>query len=132
MVHKIYLKMHPVLCTNRDVTDLVNNGMVKYTKAWISWERNGTFLPNKKNLNLCFIWHILRSYPFVAEVTFNSMFLYVRERVSEWIHTLYFPKRQGTPCTKQASYLKFKWLRWDLNTQPLSLYTNTQPFSQTG
>ena len=29
-------------------------------------------------------------------------------------------------------YLKFKWLQWDLNPLPLSSYTNTQPFSQTG
>ena len=31
------------------------------------------FLRNKKNLNLCFRWHILRSYRFVAEVTFNDV-----------------------------------------------------------
>ena len=30
------------------------------------------FLWNKKILNLCFIWHILRSYRFVAEVTFKD------------------------------------------------------------
>ena len=66
--------MHLVSCTNthRDVTDLVNHGMVKNAKAWISWERNIIFLRNKKILNLYFRWHILRSYRFVAEVTFNS------------------------------------------------------------
>ena len=32
-----------------------------------------TFLQNKKILNLCFGWHILRSYRFVAEVIFNEM-----------------------------------------------------------
>ena len=33
--------MHPVSSTNthNDVTDLVNHGMVKNTKAWISWDR---------------------------------------------------------------------------------------------
>ena len=31
------------------------------------------FLRNKKNLNLCFRWHILRSYRFVAEVAFKKM-----------------------------------------------------------
>ena len=39
---------------------------------------------------------------------------------------------QGTPCSKQAPYLKFKWQQRDSNSQPLSSQTNTQPFSQTG
>ena len=62
-----------VLCTNthHDVTDLVNHGIVKNTTNWISWELNITFLQNKKILNLCLLWHILRSYRFVAEVTFK-------------------------------------------------------------
>ena len=36
--------MHPVSCTNthHDVTDLINHGMVKNTKTWISRE-DGTF-----------------------------------------------------------------------------------------
>ena len=38
---------------------------------WVSWERNIIFLQNKKILNLCFRWDILRSYRFVAEVNFN-------------------------------------------------------------
>ena len=73
MVQKIYSKMHLVSCTNthRDVTDLVNHGMIKNTKPWISWERNIIFLWNKKILNLCSRWHILRSHRFVAEVTFK-------------------------------------------------------------
>ena len=41
------------------------------TKTWISWELNIVFLRNKKILNLCFRWQILRSYRFVAEVTFK-------------------------------------------------------------
>ena len=67
--------MHPVLCTNthHDVTDLVNHGMVKNTKTWISWKRNIIFLWNKKILNLCLRWHILRSYRFLAEVTFKRV-----------------------------------------------------------
>ena len=35
-------------------------------------------------------------------------------------------------CSKKVPYLNFKWLQQDLNPQPLSFYTNTQPFSQTG
>ena len=44
--------MHLVLCTNthRDVTDLVNHGMVKNTKTWVSWEGNIIFLRDKKFL----------------------------------------------------------------------------------
>ena len=38
----------------------------------------------------------------------------------------------GTPCSKQPPYLKFKWQQRETNPQPLSLWTNTQPFSQTG
>ena len=34
-------------------------------------------------------------------------------------------------CSKQARNLTFKWLQLDSNPQPLSSYTNTQPFSQT-
>ena len=71
VVQKIQSKMHPLSCTNthHDVTDFVNDGMVKNTKPWISWEWNMAFLRNKKNLNLYLIWHILRSYHFLAEVT---------------------------------------------------------------
>ena len=39
--------MHPISCTNnthRDITDLVNHGMVKNTKIYISSEQNITFL----------------------------------------------------------------------------------------
>ena len=70
VVQKKYSKMHLVSWTNthRDVTDLVNHGMVKNTRTGVSWERNIIFLQNKKILNLCFI---LRSYRFVAEVTFK-------------------------------------------------------------
>ena len=51
----------------------VNHGMCKNTKSRISWERNIIYLQNKKTHNLCFIWHTLRSYRFVAEVTFNRL-----------------------------------------------------------
>ena len=69
----IYSNMHLISCTNthHDVTDLVSHEIVKNTKTWVSWERNITFLQNKKTLNQCLRWHILRSYHFVAEVTFN-------------------------------------------------------------
>ena len=73
MVQKVHSKMHSVAYTNthHDVLDLVNHGMVKNTKTWICWKRNITFLINKKVLNLCLRWCILRSYHFLVEVTFN-------------------------------------------------------------
>ena len=81
VVQKIYSKMHPVSCTNthHDVTDFVNHGMVKNTKIWISWEHNVTFLRNQTILNMYLIWHILKSYRFVAEVTCKNQDLTKRE-----------------------------------------------------
>ena len=40
----------------------------RFGKLWdsISWERNIIFLWNKKKFNLCFRWHILRSYRFIV------------------------------------------------------------------
>ena len=78
--------MHPVSCTNihHDVTDLVNHEMAKNTKTWISRERNITFLRNKKILKLCLRWHILRSYHYVAEVTFKACVCY-------FLSKFYFP-----------------------------------------
>ena len=33
------------------------------------------------------------------------------------------PECQGTPCSKQVSYLMFNWQQWDSNLQPLSSQT---------
>ena len=55
----------------------------------VRWHKKNMFLTTKEN---------------------NCMFLSCHVRVSEWIHMLYLPECQGTPCSKQARYLKFKWL----------------------
>ena len=39
------------------------------------------------------------------------MFWSCQIRVSEWICTLQLPECLGTPCSKHARYLKFKWLQ---------------------
>ena len=72
--------MHPVSWTNThpDVTYFLHHGMVKNTKTWISGERNINFLQNKKMLNQCLRWHILRSYCFVADAI-----LYFAESISQ-------------------------------------------------
>ena len=69
---------------------------------------------------------IVRTYMYGA---LDCMFLSCHVRISEWIYTLYFDSCQGTPCSKQARYLKSQ--QRDLNRHSLSLETNTQPFSQT-
>ena len=61
---------------------------------------------------------------------FDCMFLSCDVRISECIHTLYLPQYQGTPYSKQARYLKFKWLQQDKNPKPLNSLTNTQTFGQ--
>ena len=93
MVQKIYLKMHPVSCsdTHHYVKYLVNHVMVKNTKTWIFWEQKITFLRNKKIFNLCLRWHILRSYYFVSEVTFafsnkNFHFFAIKTGYSEQLN----------------------------------------------
>ena len=63
---------------------------------------------------------------------FDCMILSCHVRVWQWIHNLQLPECQGTPCSKQAPYLKIKWLQRDSHPQPLSSQTNTQPFGQTG
>ena len=56
----------------------------------ISWEQKMILLWNKKIPNLCFRWHILRSYHFVAEVTF-------KERLQHRCFLVKFAKCLGTP-----------------------------------
>ena len=67
-------------------------------------------------------------------------------RVSEWIQTYSLPECQGTSCSKQSPYLKFKWplssklgpyrkFKWqqqDSNPKQLSAETKTEPFDQNG
>ena len=71
---------------------------------------------------------LMSTYPFCA---IDCMFSSSHVRVPEYIYTLYTTKCQETICSKQARYLKFKWLQQDSNPQPLSSSVNSQPFSQT-
>ena len=72
---------------------------------------------------------LVRTYLYGA---FDYMFFSCHVRVWEWIHTLHLPECPETSCSKQAPYLKIKWLQQDSNPQPLSWWANTQPFSPTG
>ena len=117
MIQKMYFKMHSPSCinTHHDVTDLVNHGMAKNTKTWIYRERNITFLWNKKILNLCLRWHILRCYRVVAEVTFKVVMLLICLDVlgKEFF---YFPERDSEGiCRKLLSLVKLYQRFWIWN-----------------
>ena len=93
MWFNIYLKMHPVSCSNthHEVTHMVNHGKVENTKTWTSWEGNITFLPNKKIVNVCLRLHILRTYYFLVYASFkyfgSKNFVTDLEKVT-WDNTL--------------------------------------------
>ena len=62
-------------------------------------------------------------FNFLLYLLSKNVWLYVLTcyvHVSEWIHTLQLPECQGTPCSKEARNLKFKWLQRDSNPQLLS------------
>ena len=82
-----------LVCTNthHDVTDLINHGMVKNNKTWISQEQNITFLWNKKIRNLCLRRRILRSYHFVAEVIFNFDYYTNENKIKHNLKSPYIP-----------------------------------------
>ena len=69
-------------------------GCLKILKLGYLEKERQIFLRNKKVLNLCFRWKILRSYCFVAEVTFNIL-----------IHYQIF---KGYLCYKTI----LSWIRW--------------------
>ena len=75
-----------------------------------NWTRTHNHLVDKRTLN-----HLAKLAKWLSCVVstylygaFDCMFLSCHVRVSEWIHTLYLPECQGTPCSKQAWNLKFK------------------------
>ena len=65
--------MRPVSCTNthHDVKIWQIMGWLKIQT--LEYLENGTFLRNKKVLKLCLRQHILRTYSFVMEVTYNNI-----------------------------------------------------------
>ena len=90
--------------------------MVKNTKTWISWKWNIIFLWNKKILNLCLRWNILRSYCFLVEVTFN---LYMSNPGSKRKHYI---KKLSEIRYKAIYIIKFK----DKNYETNELYHNNK------
>ena len=87
-----------------------------------NWTRTHNHLVHKRTLSHLaklanWLSCVLSTYLYGA---FDCMFLLCQVRVSEWIHTLYFPDCQGTPCSKQAQNMKFKWLLLPSNPQSFS------------
>ena len=79
-----------------------------------SWTRTQNHLVHKRTLNhLAKLANLMRcvvsTYMYGA---FGCMLLACRVRVPEGMQ---LPECQGTPCTKQARYLKFKWQQRDSN-----------------
>ena len=73
-------------CTLFHVLILIMTSQIWKTMGWLNIQilkylENRTSLRNKNILNLCFRWHILRSYRFVAEVSF-------KRKVCRWQQTL--------------------------------------------
>ena len=75
-----------------------------------NWTRTQNHLVCKRTLN-----HLAKLSKWLSCVVstylygaFDFMFLSCQVRISEWIHTLYLPKCQGTPCSIQVQNLKFK------------------------
>ena len=68
-----WFKRYIQKCTLPHALILIMMTQIWWIIGWlrISWEQNIILLQNKKILNLWFRWHILRSYPFVAEVIFK-------------------------------------------------------------
>ena len=57
---------------------------------------------------------------------FHCMYSSCHVHISELIYTLYLTECEGTSSSKQAPYLKFKWLQRDSNPEPLTSKTNSQ------
>ena len=94
-----YLKLsdsNEIVTHNHSVRKRTFNNLAKLTK-WLSCVVS-TYL--SVHLAVCY-YHV--TYKFQSESTLCSL-----------------PKCQGTPCSKQTPYLKFKWQQWDSNPRPLN------------
>ena len=81
---KYISKNAPLSCTNtdHDVTDLVNHRMFKNTKTSISWERNITFLRNKKILKGFLRYKTINSQNVLSEVQKKNFFNFIEKLCS--------------------------------------------------
>ena len=105
--------MYPIFCTNtyHDVTDLVNYGMGKNTKTWISRERNINFLWNKKPM---LHMDTLRNYRLVVVVTIN----------------ICFPLKGHTSCRFVYVYIYRWYIRFSETPEYFTRSTRPEVFSK--
>ena len=95
---------------------------------WSSTESNGirtnNYLVLKRTLNNLVklakrLSCVVSTYLYGA---FDCMLLSCHLQIIDWIYTLYLPECQGTPCSKQELYLKFKWQQQNSNPQPQNVF----------
>ena len=82
---------------------------------FLEWENNsGKFQNNAvndaKQISLSHVIKIWIINELIDYYLSKCMSLHVTYAFLEWIHTTELPECQGTPCSKQVRYLKFKWL----------------------
>ena len=76
-------------------------------------------IKTKFNLNRSCLNKVENVY-WTAELQARITWYTEYELIRNWLYVLIM-SCQGTPCSKQARNLKFKWLQLDSNPQPLSL-----------
>ena len=101
---------------------LAQNGRYIWSLSDYNWTRTRNQLVQKQIVS-----HLAKLAKWLSCVmgtylygSFSCMLFSCDARIWEWMHSLYFPNSQGTPCSKQVQYLKFKWLRLDSNPLPRS------------
>ena len=88
--------------------------MVKNTKTWIPQERTIIFLWNKKILNLCLRWQILRSYRFVGEVTFKES-----KNPSHGLRRIIKLVRSDLPHTECWNSTEVRWAQYKFSQKDI-------------
>ena len=76
-LNELWFKRHIQKYTLSHVLIIIMMSQIWWIMGWLETQKLGylenvaTYLWNKKILNLCLRWHILRSYHFVADVIFK-------------------------------------------------------------
>ena len=106
-------RIHTIYCLN--IRELLARSRFEILRwSYCNWKWNQNNLVLKRTLNhlaklVKWLSCVLSAYLYGA---FDSMFLPCYVRVSEWIHTIYFPECQGTPCSKQCEICRSNDCNW--------------------
>ena len=101
----------------------------KMNKVWICFRQQ--FHGRKLVAVVSLVAELNKRYARKHNTDTDCMFMSYHLGVSEWIHTLWFPECQGTPCSKQTRK-SLNECNWTRTQNHLSSQTNTQPFGQSG